>query len=133
MRNMPTRWDPFTELRSCLDRMFDDLDGSDRAWKPAIEVLREDGNLVVRADVPGTKPEEIKIEVADDVLTISGEHEESSEHEGGHHVRRERRYGSFSRSMALPRGVDAEKIAAKTHDGVVELRSRCPRRPRRSR
>ena len=104
-----TRWDPFTELRTRLDRMLDDLDGHERAWMPAIDVLREDGSLVVRADVPGVKPKEIAIEVADDVLTISGEHEETSEQEGAHHVRRERRYGSFSRSMALPPGVDAEK------------------------
>ena len=126
MPNELTRWDPFTELRTRFDRMFDDLDGNERAWMPAIDVLREEGTLVVRADVPGIKPEEIKIEVADDVLTISGEHEESSEQEGAHHVRRERRYGSFSRSMALPPGVDAEKIDAKTHDGVVELRIPLP-------
>jgi len=126
MPTLPTRWDPFTELRTRFDRMFDDLAGHERAWTPAIDVLREDGSLVVRADVPGIKPEEIKIEVADDVLTISGEHEDSSEQKGAHHVRRERRYGSFARSMALPPGVEAEKIEATTHDGVVELRIPLP-------
>ena len=120
-----TRWDPFAELgelRSRFDRMFDELAGGrERAWTPAIDVIREDGKLVIRADIPGMKPEEVKIEVEDDILTITGEHEERKEEKGKHYVRRERRYGSFSRSMALPAGVDASKIEAKTHDGIVEV------------
>jgi HSP20 family protein len=120
-----TRWDPFTELselRSRFDRMFDDwLDGRERAWTPAIDVVREDGHLVVRADLPGIKPEEVKIEVEDDILTVSGEHEERKEEKDKHYVRRERRYGSFSRSMPLPAGIDPNKIKANTHDGVVEV------------
>jgi HSP20 family protein len=120
-----TRWDPFHELgelRSRFDRMFDELaNGRERAWTLAIDVEPDNGNLVVRADVPGIKPEEVKIEVEDDILTVSGEHEERKEEKDKHYVRRERRYGSFSRSMALPPGVDAGKIKAKTHDGVVEV------------
>jgi HSP20 family protein len=120
-----TRWDPFAELgelRSRFDRMFDELAGGrERAWTPAIDVVREDGKLVMRADIPGIKPEEVKIEVEDDILTVSGEHEERKEEKDKHYLRRERRYGSFSRSMALPAGVDASKIEAKTHDGIVEV------------
>ena len=120
-----TRWDPFAELgelRSRFDRMFDEwLDGRERAWTPAIDVVREDDHLVVRADLPGIKPEEVKIEVEDDILTISGEHEERKEEKDTDYVRRERRYGSFSRSMALPGGVDAKEITASTRDGVVEV------------
>jgi HSP20 family protein len=119
-----TRWDPFgdlSELRGRFDRMFDELDGRRRSWTPAIDVEREDGQVVVRADVPGFKPEEVKIEVSDDVLTISGEHRESEEQKDKDYVRRERRYGSFARSVALPPGVDAKQITATTHDGVVEL------------
>jgi HSP20 family protein len=120
-----TRWDPFSELgelRSRFDRMFDELlDGRERAWTPAIDVVREDGHLVVRADLPGFKPEEVKIEVEDDILTVSGEHRESKEEKDKHYVRRERRYGSFSRSMTLPTGVDPKKIEAKTREGVVEV------------
>ena len=119
------RWDPFaelSELRSRFDRMFDELtEGHPRAWTPAIDVVRENGNLVVRADIPGIKPEEVKIEVEDDILTVFGEHEERTEEKDKHYVRRERRYGSFRRSMALPTGVDPKKIEAKTHDGVVEV------------
>jgi HSP20 family protein len=120
-----TRWEPFAELgelRSRFDRMFEDLlDGSSREWMPAIDVERDNGNLVVRADVPGIKPEEVKIEIEDDILTVSGEHEERKEKKDKHFLRRERRYGSFSRSLALPAGVEAKKIKAKTHDGVVEV------------
>jgi HSP20 family protein len=67
------------------------------------------------------KPEEVKIEVEDDILTVSGEHEEHKEEKDKHYVRRERRYGSLSRSMVLPPGVEAKNIEAKTHDGVVEV------------
>jgi HSP20 family protein len=68
------RWDPFGELsdlRTRLDRMFDDwpwFEAREREWMPAIDVVREDGNLIVRADVPGIKPEEVKVEVEDDIL-----------------------------------------------------------------
>ena len=120
-----TRWEPFAELaelRSRFDRLFDDwLDGHERAWTPAIDVVRENDHLVLRADLPGIKPEEVKIEVEDDILTVSGEHEERKEEKDKHYVRRERRYGSFSRSLTLPVGVDAKKIKAETHDGVVEV------------
>jgi HSP20 family protein len=120
-----TRREPFAELgelRSRFDRMFEDLlDGRERGWTPAIDVERDNGNLVVRADVPGIKPEEVKIEIEDDILTVSGAHEECKEKKDKHFLRRERRYGSFSRSLALPAGVEAKKIKAKTHDGVVEV------------
>ncbi len=124
MAGTPTRWDPFgelSELRSRFDRVFDQLDGRERVWTPAIDVVRDKGHLVIHADLPGIKPEEVKIEVEDDILTVSGEHEERTDEKDKHFVRRERRYGSFSRSVALPPGVDAKKIKAKTHDGVVEV------------
>jgi HSP20 family protein len=107
--------------------MFDELTAGPRTWTPAIDVVRENGNLVVRADIPGIKPEEVKIEVEDDILTVSGEHEERKEEKDKQYVRRERRYGSFIRSMALPPGVDAEQIRATTHDGVVEVTIPLPR------
>jgi HSP20 family protein len=130
-----TRWDPFTELgelRSRFDRLFDEwLDGHERAWTPAIDVVREDDQLVVHADLPGVKPDEVKIEVDDDILTVSGVHRESKEEKEKNYVRRERRYGSFSRSMALPAGVDARKIKATSHDGVVELTIPLPKQAKK--
>ena len=67
-------------------------------------------------------PDEVKIEVEDGVLTVSGEHQEDrSDSDGGRYVRRERRFGAFSRSIELPPGVDAQAIKAQTRDGVVEV------------
>ncbi|MGZ6662920.1 MAG: Hsp20/alpha crystallin family protein, partial [Solirubrobacteraceae bacterium] len=74
MPGVLTRWDPYgelAELRSRFDRMFGDLiPDSGRKWMPAIDVQRRDGTLIMRADMPGVKPEEISIEVEDDVLTV---------------------------------------------------------------
>jgi HSP20 family protein len=135
MSGTVTRWEPFAELgelRSRFDRVFGDLfDERERTWMPAIDVVREDGSLVVRADVPGIKPEEVKIEVDDDILTVSGSHEERKEEKDKDYLRRERRYGSFHRSMALPAGVDPKKIKAKTHDGVVEVTIPLPKEARK--
>ena len=120
-----TRWEPFAELaemRSRFDRLLSDLaDGEGREWTPAIDMVRDNGHLGLRANVPGIKPEEIEIKVEDNVLTISGEHEETKEETDKTFVRRERRYGAFSRSMPLPEGVDPKKIDAKTTDGVLEV------------
>ena len=125
MPGVLTRWEPFAELgelRTRLDQMFGELaDARERIWTPAIDVVRDNGNLVIRADVPGIKPQEVKVAVEDDILTVSGEHEERKEEKDKDYLRRERRYGSFSRSMALPAGVDPKRIKATTHDGVVEV------------
>jgi HSP20 family protein len=119
-----SRWDPFaelTELRSRFDHLLEDFGAGGREWAPAIDMVRDDGHLVVRADVPGIKPEEIAIEVDQGVLVLSGKHEETTEETGKQFVRRERRFGAFSRRMALPEGVDPKKIKATTHDGVLEV------------
>jgi HSP20 family protein len=124
MAGVLTRWEPFADfgdLRNRLDRMFDQLARPDRGWAPAIDVVRNNGNLVLRADVPGIKPDEIKVEVEDGVLTVSGEHEQSDEEKNADYMRRERSYGSFSRSLVLPSGVDAGAIQATTKDGIVEV------------
>jgi len=131
-----TRWEPLAELgelRSRFDRMFEDLtDGREHRWTPAIDVVRDDGKLVMRADVPGIKPEEVKIEVQDNIVTVSGEHDERNEEKDKDFLRRERRYGSFRRSLALPLGVEADKIEAKTYDGVVEVTIPLPRETKKA-
>ena len=114
MAGAMTRWDPFAELGSLFD-------GPDRSPAPAIDVVRDDGQMIVHADVPGFKPEEVKIEIADGVMTISGEREERKEENEKNYIRRERRYGSFSRSIALPSGVDPGAVKATTHEGVVDV------------
>ena len=90
-------------------------------------MIREKGQLVVRAEVPGIKPEEIEIQVESGELTMSGKHEESTEEKDKEFVRRERRFGAFSRRMALPDGVDAKEIKATTYDGVLEIKIPLPK------
>lgn len=108
------RGDPIaelSELRTRFDRAFDALnEGIERRWMPAIDVVREDSTLVVRADIPGINADEVKIEIEDDILTISGEHEQHTEEQYKHYVRHERRCGSFSRSITLPEESKKEKI-----------------------
>ena len=90
-------------------------------WAPAVDVLTKDGNLVIRAELPGVKLEDVEITLQNGVLSISGEHKVDQEEErGGYHVR-ERRSGSFRRSMALPEGTDESKIHARFEDGVLEV------------
>lgn len=131
-----TRWEPFAELgdlRTRFDRMLNQLEGSEGSWSPAIDVERDNGNLVVHAELPGIKPEEVKIEVEDNILTVFGEHQESKQHKDRSYLRRERRYGAFARSMALPPGVDPKKIQAKTHDGIVDVTIPLPEQPTKER
>lgn len=133
-----TRWDPFaelTELRGPWERLLDALPFDGKAeWMPAIDVERSNGELMVRADIPGIKPEEVKIEIVDNVLTVSGHHMEATEKkENKHYLRRERRYGAFSRSLALPDGVDPGKVKATTHDGVVEVTVPLPKSTKKER
>lgn len=120
-----TRWRPFADLedvRSRIDRMFAEMEnGGTQKWNLALDVIERDDEFVLRADVPGIEPDEVKIEVEDNVLTISAEHEEREEEEKQNYVRRERRYGAFSRSVTLPKGVTADQVEATCRDGVVEV------------
>lgn len=127
---MPTRsslihWRPhrdFADLHRRIDHLFDDLAGGEGTKLAAVDVIREEEEIVVRADMPGIKPEDLKIELADDVLTIHGEHREAKGAKDKRYVRRERICQSFSRSLVLPADVDPAKIEATCNDGVVEVR-----------
>jgi HSP20 family protein len=126
-----TEWRPFSdfaELRHRLDQAFRDFgDGTHHGWTPSVDVVKQEDKLLVRANLPGIKSDEVKIEVEGDVLRISGEHTDEREEKKGDYMRRERRFGSFSRSMALPAGVKAEDIEASTEDGVLEVVVPLPR------
>lgn len=118
------RWDPFAELaelRTRFDRLLDEVEPRGSMWTPAMDVVRDDGDLVVKADVPGMKPEELEIEVDEGMLTVSGRHEATKEEADEHFVRRERRSGSFIRRLPLPEGVDPKAITATAKDGVLEV------------
>lgn len=114
----------FGAMRERLDRLFEDVTGvrhADGSWSMAMDVHRSDNALTLRADVPGLEPDDIKITVEDGLLTVSGEHEESSEKDEDGYVRRERHYGSFRRTLALPPEAKPDEIAATIRNGVVEI------------
>lgn len=136
MATTMTRWNPFgdfADLRARMDRLLEEMgNGHEGDWTPAIDVIRGDDEIVVRANVPGIKPDDITIEFEDGVLTVSGKHEEEKEEKGKDYVRRERHFGSFSRSVALPEGVSADDIDATCKDGVLEVRAPVPKREKRA-
>jgi HSP20 family protein len=90
-------------------------------WTPAIEVSERDGNYVVRAELAGLKPEDLKVEIDGDVLVLQGERKfKHEENKDGVH-RTEIRYGQFYRAIPLPEGVKADQAQAKFDNGVLEV------------
>jgi HSP20 family protein len=127
-----TLWRPRRYLLSrggSLDRFFDDWayrpSGSwlVPSWREALplDVYRENGGLVIKAEVPGVSSQDLDITVKDNILTISGETKTEAEIEEENYVRRERRYGSFSRSVALPAEAESDKAEAEFEDGVLTV------------
>jgi HSP20 family protein len=122
-------WNPFTDLadlRRRFDRFLEEMESGERAWSPSVDLIRGEDSLTLKADLPGITPEEVEIEVADGVLTVTGEHTEEHEEKEERYVRRERRSGSFHRSMALPEGVEPDQIEATCKDGVLEVKIPLP-------
>ena len=124
-----TRWDPFSEMRTTMDRLFDE--GFSRPWRLIpqsneeatfpIEVSETDEALEVKASLPGVNPDDVEVTVANDVLTVKAAHEERTEEKKRDYYRREIRYGSFHRSLSLPVSVDADKAEAKFDNGILHL------------
>jgi HSP20 family protein len=91
------------------------------AWIPELEVFERDGRLVVRADLPGMKKEDVKVNVQDDMLILEGERKVEEDVKKDNFHRTERSYGHFFRSLPLPEGVKLDKVEAKFKDGVLEV------------
>jgi len=133
--------DPFALLRrmtSDFDRMFDEgLWPSMRGrstpeppnWLPGVDVFEKDNRLVTRVDLPGMKKEEVKVEVTDGNLAISGERKLETEEKNERFYRRERETGSFYRAVPLPEGVKLEDVKATFEDGVLEVSIPLPAAP----
>jgi HSP20 family protein len=121
------RGGPGCRAVTAFDHKLYQFEGREGSWAPAIDVEHDYGNLLVHAKLPGIKPDEVKIDVQDNILTVSGEHREAKEEKEKNYLRRERGYGGFSCSMALHPGVDPKKIKAKTHDGIVDVTIPLPR------
>ena len=130
--------DPFTLVRqmtSDLDRMFESSAWPSfrwplfrtrpvaevTTWFPGIDVFEKDNRLVTKIDLPGMKKDDVKVEVTDGQLAISGERKTEAEEKKENFYRCEREYGSFYRAVALPEGVKLEDVKATFSDGVLEV------------
>lgn len=113
-------------LREAMDRLFDESflapfgDGG-MGTAPAVDVAETDNEVIVTATVPGIKPDDLKITLTGDVLDISGEMQSETEHKDATYHVRERRQGSFRRSITLPTTVQADKAQAEFENGVLKL------------
>ena len=97
-------------------------------WVPEIEVLQKNGEFIVRADLPGLKKENVKVEITENVLTLSGERKEEKEEKREGYYRSERSYGSFYRQIPLPEGAKTDTAKAEFSDGVLEVTMQAPAR-----
>jgi len=128
-------WSPFTELnrlRDEINRVFDEPFGGLTAstgffggWAPSVDVYEDKDNVVVKAELPGMKKEEIDVSLAGDTLTICGERKEERESKDAESYRSERSFGRFQRSLTLPQPVDATRIQASYKDGILTIA--CPK------
>jgi HSP20 family protein len=127
------RWEPFRELaalQSEMGRWMNQVTGStvpggngqSSTWMPAVDVWETENELVLSFDLPGISEDKISVELEDNVLTVSGERERAHEHSGDRFYRYERRFGTFTRTVTLPQGVNEEAIKADYRDGVLEIR-----------
>jgi HSP20 family protein len=140
------RWEPlreFSTLQNEMNRLFNTVfdapasggNGGQtmRRWMPAMDLLETDDHFVLRADLPGMTEDDVSIELEDTTLTVSGQRKAAHEErqEGAYRV--ERAFGSFSRSLTLPQGVDPEAVTASFDKGVLEVRVPKPeqRKPKR--
>jgi HSP20 family protein len=128
------RWEPAPELNTIqteMNRLFNSLFDTPtrpanlaarRRWTPAMDLVEEGDHYVLRADLPGLSENDVNIELESDVLRISGERRSESTDEKAGYRRVERSYGSFSRSLTLPEGVNPEAVEAQFDRGVLEVR-----------
>ena len=127
------RWDPFTNtlsLRNAMDLLFEDSFVTPRfgwiapasAAGMALDVYETKEQVVVKAALPGIKPEETEVTITGDTLTIRGESKKENEIKEENYIRKERHFGSFARSVTLPAGLEADKAEATFENGVLTLK-----------
>lgn len=126
---MLSRWDPFRDMlsmRRTMDRLIEntmsDDDGNLPEWGLALDVVENEDAYLVRASVPGIQPDDLDITFDKGLLTIRGELKDETETTKGQYHLRERRYGSFARTISLPSSVEADRIDADYKDGILTLK-----------
>ncbi len=122
-RTLPTIFDEMDRLFDTMLRSRWPLTREDFDFGPAVDVYEKDDEVIVEAELPGVKREDLEVSAADDSITIRGEtkHEEETKEEG--YYRKEIRRGSFYRTVPLPAPIDEDKVTAKLEDGVLTIRA----------
>jgi HSP20 family protein len=128
------RWEPAAELNTIqneMNRLFNTFfdqsaapsrdGGASRRWIPAMDLVETGEHYVLRADLPGLSEQDVNVQLEDNVLTISGERKMTTERQKDVYHRLERSFGSFSRSLTLPDGVDPDAVEAHFERGVLEI------------
>jgi HSP20 family protein len=129
MKNVLKLWEPFQDLVRFDDEFESLYDTMARRffapelknWMPAIDIAENNGNIEVRAEIPGVNKEDLKVTVDGDVLSISGERKKETETKDKKFHRIERFYGKFCRTINLPYTVEADKVKASYKDGVLNI------------
>jgi HSP20 family protein len=119
-------FDQLHNLRDEINRFFDSPlsnGGSDvfNSWAPALDLFEDKDNLVLRAEIPGMKKEDLEISLHENVISISGERRNEKKYEAGETSREERVFGRFTRSLKLPKQVDNTRVKAAYKDGVLTV------------
>jgi HSP20 family protein len=138
-----TPWKPMRELATLSRRMDDIFNRLTReffgpgwrerppaeavVWEPAIECHLEDGNLIVKTDLPGIEAKDVNISVVGNQLTIEGERKRDKKEAEAGYFYEELPYGKFVRRLTLPEGIDADKIKTAYKNGVLELTMPAPK------
>lgn len=115
------RINKFLNFPALSDFFAETEDLTPHKWAPAVDVTANDDAYIVRADIPGVKKEDLKVDITNNTLTIKGERKKEEKIEEDKYVLIERSYGSFSRSFTLPPNVDVAKIKANYDNGVLDL------------
>jgi HSP20 family protein len=131
------RWEPFRELATLQNEMSRLMNAlgegngqSTQGWVPTADVWETEDEVVYAFDLPGIPEEKVSVELEDGALTITGEREREHRIEDGRYFRLERRFGTFSRTIGLPQGVDEDAVSAKYEHGVLEVHVRKPEQPK---
>ena len=120
----PLILNPFLMMRKMneeISRLSEESGSSGRFWAPTIEVSREGDNLLVRAELPGLKPDDVKVEIESDTLVLSGERKFERDESKGGVQQTERRYGRFYRAIALPEEANPDEGRARFENGILEI------------
>ena len=127
------RWDPLRNvatLQDRINRMFNEAFASSKdfedevsmsAWRPAVDIFDTDNAIVIKAELPGIKKDNVSIDVKGNVLTIKGERSFDKEIKEENYYRKERSFGKFQRSFTLPEAIKPEAIKANFKNGVLEI------------